>query len=122
DDRALSRNSLGYRNRGARVKCRSEERMKSIALVAGVIILCHRAVGTAAPTEKGHTFQAPGATIYVETLGSDSGVPLVVVNGGPGFHHTYEHVALPGTTSAWETLARKRRVVFYDQRGNGRSG
>jgi len=96
--------------------------MKSIALVAGVIILCHCAVGTAAPTEKGHTFQAPGATIYVETLGSDSGVPLVVVNGGPGFDHTYEHVALPGTTSAWETLARKRRVVFYDQRGNGRSG
>jgi proline iminopeptidase len=31
-------------------------------------------------------------------------------------------VAVPGTTSAWDTLARKRRVVFYDQRGNGRSG
>ena len=29
---------------------------------------------------------------------------------------------VPGTTSAWETLARQRRVVFYDQRGNGRSG
>jgi proline iminopeptidase len=29
---------------------------------------------------------------------------------------------MPGTTSAWETLAKGRRVVFYDQRGNGRSG
>src|SRR5262245_52920972 len=96
--------------------------MRSIVLVAGFIILGPSLVGSAAPTEKGQTFQAPGATIYVEVLGSGSGVPLVVVNGGPGFDHTYEHVALPGTTSAWETLAKKRRVVFYDQRGNGRSG
>lgn len=81
---------------------------------------------SAAPAEKGQekgtTFQAPGATLYVEVLGSAPGVPLIVVNGGPGFDHTYEHAAVPGTTSAWETLARKRRVVFYDQRGNGRSG
>ncbi len=76
----------------------------------------------AAPPEKGETFQAPGATLYVEVLGSAPGVPLVVVNGGPGFDHTYEHIAMPGTTSAWETLAKNRRVVFYDQRGNGRSG
>src|SRR6185436_8348454 len=80
------------------------------------------ALAAAAPPEKGHTFQAPGATIYVEVLGTAAGTPLVVVNGGPGFDHTYEHVAMPGTTSAWETLARSRRVVFYDQRGNGRSG
>ena len=45
-----------------------------------------------------------------------------MVNGGPGFDHTYEHAAVPGTTSAWDTLAKSRRVVFYDQRGNGRSG
>jgi proline iminopeptidase len=76
----------------------------------------------AAPPEKGQTFQAPGATIYVEVLGSAAGAPLVVVNGGPGFDHTYEHAAMPGTTSAWETVAKNRRVVFYDQRGNGRSG
>ena len=79
------------------------------------------ALATAAPAEKGATFQTPGATLYVEVLGTATGVPLVVVNGGPGFDHTYEHAAVPGTTSAWETLAKKRRVVFYDQRGNGRS-
>jgi proline iminopeptidase len=75
----------------------------------------------AAPAENGKTFKAPGATLYVEVLGA-GGTPLVVVNGGPGFDHTYEHAAMPGTTSAWELLARTRRVVFYDQRGNGRSG
>jgi len=80
------------------------------------------APAAAAPAEKGQTFQAPGATLYVEVLGTGGGVPLVIANGGPGFDHTYEHAAMPGTTSAWETLARKRRVVFYDQRGNGRSG
>src|SRR5881394_1246537 len=79
-------------------------------------------LAAAAPPEKGETFQAGGVTLYVEVLGSAPGVPLVVVNGGPGFDHTYEHASVPGTVSAWETLAKKRRVVFYDQRGNGRSG
>jgi proline iminopeptidase len=89
--------------------------------LAGVIGLVVPALAWAAPAEKGTTFQAPGATLYVEVLGSGPGVPLVVVNGGPGFDHTYEHAAVPGTASAWDTLAKKRRVVFYDQRGNGRS-
>jgi proline iminopeptidase len=88
----------------------------------GLVALVAPALAAAAPAEKGQTFQAPGATLYVEVLGSAGGPPLLVVNGGPGFDHTYEHSAMPGTTSAWETLARKRRVVFYDQRGNGRSG
>jgi proline iminopeptidase len=98
-------------------------------LAAGAVVLAGLALAAspaaAAPTlppEKGHTFQAPGATIYVEVLGTAGGAPLVVVNGGPGFDHTYEHVAMPSLTSAWDLLARQRKVVFYDQRGNGRSG
>src|SRR3954465_13242303 len=90
-------------------------------LRALVICMLVPALAAAAPAEKGATFKAPGATLYVEVLGTATGVPLVVVNGGPGFDHTYEHAAVPGTTSAWGTLAKKRRVVFYDQRGNGRS-
>jgi proline iminopeptidase len=39
-----------------------------------------------------------------------------MVNGGPGFDHTYVLCS-----DAWDTLAKGRRVVFYDQRGNGRS-
>lgn len=93
---------------------------RTVRLV-GLIGILVPALAWAAPAEKGTTFQAPGATLYVEVLGAGSGAPLIVVNGGPGFEHTYEHAAVPGTTSAWETLAKKRRVVFYDQRGNGRS-
>src|SRR5579871_5307808 len=37
-------------------------------------------------------------------------------NGGPGFDHTYLHVS-----TAWESLAKNRKVVLYDQRGTGRS-
>jgi proline iminopeptidase len=94
----------------------------TLCRITGLAVLLFPALVAAAPPEKGQTFQAPGATLYVEVLGTAAGVPLVVVNGGPGFDHTYEHAAVPGTTSAWETLARTRRVVFYDQRGNGRSG
>jgi proline iminopeptidase len=98
-------------------------RLASGAVLAGLALAA--APAAAAPTlpaEKGQTFQAPSATLYVEVLGTAAGAPLVVVNGGPGFDHTYEHVAMPGTTSAWDLLARQRKVVFYDQRGNGKSG
>lgn len=94
---------------------------RTVRRLAGVIGFLVPALAGAAPAEKGATFQAPSATLYVEVLGAAPGVPLIVVNGGPGFDHTYEHAAVPGATSAWETLAKKRRVVFYDQRGNGRS-
>jgi proline iminopeptidase len=94
----------------------------TLARIAGLVVLLAPALAATAPPENGQTFQAPGATLYVEVLGTTTGVPLVVVNGGPGFDHTYEHVAMPGTPSAWDTLAKSRRVVFYDQRGNGRSG
>lgn len=70
----------------------------------------------AARDENGTTFQARGATIYYETFGAGDATPLIVVNGGPGFDHTYEHVS-----STWDVLAKKRRVIFYDQRGTGRS-
>jgi proline iminopeptidase len=71
----------------------------------------------AQPSGAGTTFHSPGATIWYEVRGSASGRPLVMVNGGPGFDHTYVLCS-----DAWDVLARNRRVVFYDQRGNGRSG
>jgi proline iminopeptidase len=71
----------------------------------------------AKPSGPGATFTANGATIWYEVRGSASGRPLVMVNGGPGFDHNYVLCS-----DAWDKLAESRRVVFYDQRGNGRSG
>jgi proline iminopeptidase len=66
--------------------------------------------------ENGTTFDGPGGKIYYEVIGEGKATPLVLVNGGPGYDHSYLHVS-----TAWDVLARNRRVVFYDQRGNGRS-
>jgi proline iminopeptidase len=81
-----------------------------------VVVLVIDASQAQAREESGKTFEAPGATIYYEVLGSGAGTPLVLVNGGPGFDHTYLHVS-----SAWDSLGKNRRVVMYDQRGTGRS-
>jgi proline iminopeptidase len=74
--------------------------------------------GPAAPDGPGKTFTTPGgARIWYDVRGTAGGRPLVMVNGGPGFDHQYVLCS-----DAWDTLARTRRVVLYDQRGNGKSG
>jgi proline iminopeptidase len=71
----------------------------------------------APPVEQGTTFETGGVTLWYEVRGGGPGTPLVVVNGGPGFDHAYLHCS-----DCWDRLARSRKVIFYDQRGNGRSG
>jgi len=52
------------------------------------------------------------AELYVEEEGK--GIPLILINGGPGGTHHYFH--------PWFSLAKKYvRVVYYDQRGCGLS-
>ena len=50
--------------------------------------------------------------LYVREVGL--GRPLVVVHGGPDFNHRYLRPEL-------DRLAERCRVVYYDQRGRGRS-
>lgn len=50
--------------------------------------------------------------IFERRIGS--GPPTVVLHGGPGAHHDY---LLPG----FDALARGRELIYYDQRGGGRS-
>lgn len=59
----------------------------------------------------------PEVDLAYYVLGGDTGLPPVVaVNGGPGLTHAYMV-----QNDLWTRLAATRRVVFYDQRGNGKS-
>jgi proline iminopeptidase len=53
-----------------------------------------------------------GVDLFVRRIGE--GPPVVVLHGGPGAHHDY---LLPG----FDALARGRELIYYDQRGGGRS-
>ena len=53
-----------------------------------------------------------GVELFVHRIGS--GPAAVVLHGGPGAHHDY---LLPG----FDALADGRELVYYDQRGGGRS-
>jgi proline iminopeptidase len=56
--------------------------------------------------------QVRGVQLFERRIGS--GPPVVVLHGGPGAHHDY---LLPG----FDALATGRELIYYDQRGGGRS-
>lgn len=53
-----------------------------------------------------------GVELFVRRVGV--GPPAIVLHGGPGAHHDY---LLPG----FDALAGRRELIYYDQRGGGRS-
>ena len=55
-----------------------------------------------------------GTELFYEEVGQ-SGPVCLVMHGGLGFDHTYFR-------PEFDALARNHRVVYYDHRGNGRSG
>ena len=54
----------------------------------------------------------PGVTLFTRQVGA--GPTTIVLHGGPGAHHDY---LLP----QYDTLATRRTLQYYDQRGGGRS-
>lgn len=82
-----------------------------------VLALC---VGLAAPgLACAHQPTSPephGETLYHVAIGAPGAVPLVAVNGGPGFDHSYLLNA-----PAWKEMSPRRQIIFYDQRGTGKS-
>ena len=66
----------------------------------------------AGPPSRTASRQVNGVEIHERRLGH--GPPVVVLHGGPGAHHDY---LLPG----FGALAEGRELIFYDQRGGGRS-
>lgn len=66
--------------------------------------------------ERADFVKTPTSSIHFEVHGAAEGLPLLVMNGGPGFDHSYLKVS-----HAWEDLGSNRPVIFYDQRGTGQS-
>ena len=62
------------------------------------------------------TILVSGRPVAYHVVGSGQGVPLVVINGGPGLPHDYLH-----QSDVWTSLGSSRRVVFFDQPGTGHS-
>lgn len=64
------------------------------------------------PAAREEVVSVRGVELFVRRIGA--GRPAVVLHGGPGAHHDY---LLPG----FDALADGRELVYYDQRGGGRS-
>ena len=63
--------------------------------------------------EEGY-LDVPGGKVWYRAVGDNAGsAPLLCLHGGPGFTHYY--------LEPLEALADRRRVIFYDQLGCGRS-
>src|ERR687888_164157 len=58
------------------------------------------------------TVELNGVRLYTRRV--ENAPPVVVLHGGPGAHHDY---LLP----QYDRLARGRTLLYYDQRGGGRS-
>lgn len=66
------------------------------------------------PLEEGF-ISVPGEKLYYQRLGKlGKGTPIIVIHGGPGMDQSY---LLPQMLE----LAKDHEVIFYDQRGSGKS-
>lgn len=83
----------------------------SLMLSISVTVLAQQALPVAGIV---HT---PDVDLAYEVYGlAQSVTPVIAVNGGPGLSHKYML-----QNDVWERLSQRRQIVFYDQRGTGRS-
>ena len=66
-----------------------------------------------APRASGHT-RTTSVPLYWAEYGPPTAAPILVLHGGPGAHHDYLLPQLLELSDAY-------RLIFYDQRGGGRS-
>jgi proline iminopeptidase len=79
-------------------------------------LLALPAISQALPHQTGK-IHSEQVDLGYEVFGDNrTALPMLVVNGGPGLSHAY---LMPA--GIWQQFARKRRVIFYDQRGTGMS-
>lgn len=64
-------------------------------------------------TKKEGYIKVPGGKVWYKMLGRKNNIPLIVIHGGPGYPHDY--------LEPLKDLSLKRKVIFYDQLGCGKS-
>ena len=61
--------------------------------------------------------QTPDVDLFYEAYGAPTAAtPVIIANGGPGLSHIYMI-----QNDVWTRLSKSRQIVFYDQRGTGKS-
>ena len=70
-------------------------------------------VATCSPPVGEGTLTVPGGNIWYEVSGTGTGLPVVLLHGGPGFSSYY--------LKPLEALGNDRLVIRYDQLGGGKS-
>jgi proline iminopeptidase len=87
---------------------------KSISFILAVLLsLCAAPISRADETLEGYIVTPDNVRLFYKVVGSGPET-LVVVHGGPAN-------SLESIRPDLEPLAKGRRVIYYDQRGNGRS-
>src|SRR6201996_7241201 len=85
-------------------------------LLAALVFLTSAAIALPKSATTG-IVPTPDVDLFYETFGAaSSAIPIIVANGGPGLSHVF---MLQNDT--WPRIAHNRQVVFYDQRGTGKS-
>jgi proline iminopeptidase len=85
-------------------------------LLATLLLLSGPALAQQTPANTG-IVTTPEVDLAYETYGAPSpATPVIVANGGPGLSHIYML-----QNNVWTRLAHHRQIVFYDQRGTGKS-
>jgi len=84
-----------------------------IAMLTVVLAACAGDQGSAGPPIGEARLPVPGGTIWYKASGTGTGVPVVLLHGGPGFSSFY--------LKPLEDLADDRVVIRYDQLGGGKS-
>ena len=85
-------------------------------LLAMPLLLTGLALAQQTPMNTG-MIRTPEADLAYESYGAaGASTPVIVANGGPGLSHVYML-----QNDVWTRLSHHRQIVFFDQRGTGKS-
>jgi len=85
-------------------------------ILATLLLLSTSALAQQEPTSTG-IIPTSDVDLAYETYGTaGTTTPVIVANGGPGLSHIYML-----QNDVWTRLSHHRQIVFYDQRGTGKS-